>query len=211
MLEHARRRVGGSELVCFHLDRFEDVELPAGSYDAVFAGSSFHWVDPRVGWAKAASLLRPDGTIAILQPVGVRDGVDDEVLDRMIAALWRIAPDVASDRAPLRDAETIRVGFAERRGNIAEAWAWLAHPGLGVPEAGSLFGPATLTTLPRVVEHTADELWALFETTAVYHQLSPDARAELRAADAEIIQRAGGVLRSPRLVALVTAQRVGGA
>ncbi len=208
MIEHARRRVDNSELVRFHLGRFEDVELPPASYEAVFAASSFHWVDPHVGWAKAASLLRPDGMIAIMQPVGIRTDAEGGVLDEMMAAFRHAAPEVAAERAPLRDEETIRLGFDQRRGNISEAWAWLAHPGLGVPEAESLFGPATLTTVPRVVEQTADELWALFETTAIYHRLGERALAELRTADAEIIDRAGGVLRSPRLVALVTAPRL---
>jgi len=207
MLEHARRRVGNSELVRFHIGRFEDVELPVGEYDAVFAASSFHWVDPQLGWAKAASLLRPGGTMALVQPVGVREEPYAEVMDELHAAIVRIAPEVAADLSRPRDLATIRTGFEERRDNPSEAWAWLAHPGIGVPEAESLFGPARLTSIPRVVEQTADELWAVFETTAVYHRLAPAAREELRATDAEIIERHGRVLRLARIVALVTAQR----
>src|SRR5262249_51329738 len=155
----------------FHHSRFEDVDLAPATYDAVLAASSFHWVDPHTGWAKAASLLRPGGTIAIIQPVGIRTEPDAPVLDEMIAVFRRVAPEVAAERAPRRDEETIRLGFERRGANIAEAWAWLAPPGLGVREAQALFGPATLTTAPRVVEQSADEWWALFETTALYHRL----------------------------------------
>jgi hypothetical protein len=56
-------------------------------------------------------------------------------------------------------------------------------------------------------EDTAEELWALFETTSRHHRLSAIARAELRAEYARIIARCGGTLRSTQLVALVTAQR----
>jgi ubiquinone/menaquinone biosynthesis C-methylase UbiE len=207
MIEHARRRVGDSELVRFHLGRFEDVDLPAEQYDAVFAASSFHWVDPHAGWAKAASLLRPGGTIALVQPINVRKERDGPVLDELYAAFQRVAPEIAAERAQLRDETTIRAGVERRRDNVSEAWAWLAHPGMAAPEAGGLFGPATLTAVPRVIQQTADELWAVFETTAVYHRLSPAARTELRSSDAEIFDRHGGTLRSTQLIALVTAQR----
>jgi hypothetical protein len=91
---------------------------------------------------------------------------------------------------------------------VSEVWAWLApHPGLAVPEAGTLFGPALFTSVPRVTVQTADELWALFETTARYHRLTATVRAELRAESERIIIRHGGTLRSTQLVALVTAQR----
>ena len=77
MIELARRRLGDTELVRFHVGRFEEVDLALEGYDAVFAASSFHWVDPNVGWAKAAAVLRPGGTIAIVQPVSVREACID--------------------------------------------------------------------------------------------------------------------------------------
>nr|MBA2332919.1 class I SAM-dependent methyltransferase [Actinomycetota bacterium] len=59
MIDVARRRVAGSRLARFHVSRFEDVELPAGSFEAVFSATAFHWVDPAVGWREAARLLLP--------------------------------------------------------------------------------------------------------------------------------------------------------
>lgn len=208
MIEVARRRVNDSGLVRFHLGRFEDVSLPAGTFDAVFSGSAFHWVDPSLGWAKAAALLRPGGTLALLQPVGVRDEADGTAVDELEEAFARLEPEIAAERPALRDLATIRAGVEARRENVSEVWAWLAHPGLAVPEAAKLFGPATFTAVHRVQEHTAGELWAMFETTALYHRLAPDLRAALRAEDERIIERAGGVLRSTQLVALVTASTV---
>jgi ubiquinone/menaquinone biosynthesis C-methylase UbiE len=205
MIEVARRRVNDSDLVHFHPSRFEDVSLPAELFDAVFSGSAFHWVDPSVGWAKAAALLRPGGTLALLQPIGVRDEADGTAVEELDAAFMRLAPEIAAERPTLRDLATIRAGVEARRDNVSEAWAWLAHPGLAVPEAGKLFGPATFTTVRRAKRHTAEELWALFETTAIYHRLTPQVRGALRAEDESIIERAGGTLRSTQLVALVTA------
>lgn len=207
MIEVARRRVGNSPLVEFHNARFEEVDLPEGAFDAVFAASSFHWVEPHRGWAKAAELLRPGGTIALLQPVGVRAGEHAHEQDAIAAAFRRLAPEITAGRQVPRDEATIRAGAEERRDNASEVWAWLAHPPLAVPEAGTLFGPATLTTVAREREQTADEMWAVFATTSLCHQMAPAARDELRAEWERIVEGAGGRVRSLQLVALVTAQR----
>jgi SAM-dependent methyltransferase len=205
MIDLARRRVNNSDLVRFHLGRFEDVSLPLGLFDAVFSGSAFHWVDPSVAWAKAAALLRPGGTLALVQPVGVRDEADGTAVEELHEAFTRLAPEIAGRHPAPRDLATIRAGVEARRENVSDVWAWLAHPGLAVPEAGKLFGPTTFTAVRRVKWHTAEELWALFETTAIYHRLTPELRVALQAADERIIQRAGGTLRSTQLVVLVTA------
>lgn len=208
MIELARRRVNGSSLVRFHVSRFEEVALPTGEFEAVFAASAFHWVEPSLGWAKAADLLRPGGTIALIQPISVRDRDAGPVLDELVAAFSRLAPEQAGEFVPLRDEETIRAGAEERRRNVSELWSWLAHPGLGVPEAGVLFGPAVLTMVSRARAETAEGLWAVFETTSRHDRLSEPVRAELRAEYVRIIDGHGGVLRSPQFVALVTAQRM---
>jgi SAM-dependent methyltransferase len=205
MVEVARRRVDGSGLVRFHLSRFEDVSLPSGQFDAVFSGSAFHWVDPSVGWAKAAALLRPGGTLALLQPVGVLDEGDSTAMEELQEAFARLAPEIAGERPAMRDLATIRAGVEARRENVSEVWAWLAHPGYAVPEAASLFGPATFRAVRRTKEQTADELWAMFETTAIYHRLTPQVRDALQAEDKHIIERAGGTLRTTQLTVLVAA------
>jgi hypothetical protein len=105
------------------------------------------------------------------------------------------------------DARVVEVGSGT--GKLTEELvAWLAHPGYAVPEAGKLSGPATLTAVRRIKRQTAEELWALFETIAIYHRLTPQVRDALQAEDERIIERAGGTLRSTQLVALVTASTV---
>jgi ubiquinone/menaquinone biosynthesis C-methylase UbiE len=208
MIEVARRRLNDSDLVRFHLGRFEDVSLPLELFDAVFSGSAFHWVDPSLGWGKAAALLRPGGTLALLQPVGVRDDADGTAVEELHEAFARLAPEIAGEHPALRDLATIRAGVEARRENVSEVWAWLAHPGLAVPEAGKLFGPTTFTAVRQIKQWTAEELWARFETTAIYHRLTPQVRVALQAEDERIIERAGGTLRSTQLVALVTASTV---
>ena len=121
----------------FTSSRFEDVSLAPGVFDAVFSGSAFHWVDPSVGWAKAAALLRPGGTVALLQPIGVRDEADGNAVEELGEVFARLAPEIARERPALRDLTTIRAGVEARRENVSEVWAWLAHPSFAVPKRRS--------------------------------------------------------------------------
>src|SRR5271169_6171426 len=53
--------------------RFEDADLPHGRYPAVFSAAAFHWIDPEVSWRKAASVLAPGGTLALIQYCGLQE------------------------------------------------------------------------------------------------------------------------------------------
>ena len=139
----------------------------------------------------------------MVQPIGVRDETDGKAVEELDEVFARLAPEIARERPALRDLATIRAGVEARRENVSEVWAWLAHPSVAVAEVAKLFGPATLTAIPRVTQQTAEELWAMFETTAMYHRLTPEVRVALRAEDQRIIRRAGGTLRSTQLVVRV--------
>ncbi len=75
MIEQAKRRVGGGDSIRFHVGRFEDVAFPEEAFEAVFSAIAFHWVDPLIGWTKAASHLRPGGLLALLAYMTVLDDV----------------------------------------------------------------------------------------------------------------------------------------
>src|SRR6202042_571517 len=60
MAELARQ--GGLDV---EVAKFEDWESAGREFDAVVAGQSWHWVDPVVGTAKAALVLRPGGRLAV--------------------------------------------------------------------------------------------------------------------------------------------------
>ena len=112
---------------------------------------------------------------------------------------------------PLRDLPTLRAGFEERADDVSAVWTWLGHRDLTSPEAPGLFEDVRLTTAIDPREQTADELWALFETTSAYPRVEPGARVALRSDLAEAIDRLGGTLRSNELAVLVTATRPLGA
>ena len=167
MIAFARKRVRDADAVEFHLGRFEELPLPEQVFDAVFSAAAFHWIDPEVGWAKAARCLRPGGTLALIMHMSYRDertAADDEALHEVFRKYW-LDP---SSWHPLRDLAAIRAGVEERRENVSAVWTWLGHRDLYNAGAAGLFDDVQLTTQPLALEQTADQLWALFETTSLY-------------------------------------------
>jgi SAM-dependent methyltransferase len=64
MVGAARRNVADGT-VRFEVCSFEDF-ADGGPFDLVVSATAFHWIDPGVGLAKAARLLRPGGWLALL-------------------------------------------------------------------------------------------------------------------------------------------------
>lgn len=213
MIAAARGRLGATDAVTFHVGRFEDVDLPEGAFDAVFSATAFHWVDPEVGWAKAASHLKDGGLLALLSHVALRDDRTAAIHDELRAVLRQHAPDVAAGFPPSRELDVVLAGVPERRGNASEVWDWLVSSGrhrMAVPAAADLFVDVEVATEPGEVEETADETIAHFRTTSVYHQVDPDRRAALEEDDRRVIERHGGRIRWSLAVVLMTARRAPG-
>lgn len=62
----ARRNLSPYPAVSVVNAGFEEWQPPDGTrYDLVYAATAWHWIDPAIGWAKAASLLRPGGHLAL--------------------------------------------------------------------------------------------------------------------------------------------------
>jgi SAM-dependent methyltransferase len=74
--------------------KFEDWEPAGRAFDAVIAGTAWHWVDPVAGAAKAAAVLRPGGRLAPFHHVFQ---APPEVLAAQGQAMRQVMPD-----SPLR-------------------------------------------------------------------------------------------------------------
>jgi ubiquinone/menaquinone biosynthesis C-methylase UbiE len=201
LLEIARRHTKGSA-VSFRVGTFEDVDLPEGAFDAVFSSAAFHWVDPAVGWSKAANVLRNGGVLALL--THVRDSSDTELKASLRVAWQQVVPEAAS--WPVRDAEAIWEGVEERRGNVSEVWSWLEGHDLARPEAATLFEDVGLVTVGEEKEQTAEEYLARICTTSAYLMLDSGGRTVLEEGLSSAIERAGGRYRHTSHATLVTAR-----
>jgi SAM-dependent methyltransferase len=209
MTEAARRRLGATDKVRFHAGRFEDLALPEDEFEAVFSGAAFHWVDPTVGWAKAASHLRPGGLLALLGYQTVSDEQSGEV-DRLFRALvQQHAPEVADGIRPNRHLDAILTGADERRGNVSAVWDWISQGGnsLAVEEAADLFDQVELEVAEENLEQSADGFLGYLRTTSLYFRIHP-ARRSLFEQDARVmLERIGGTLHSTWAFTMVTARR----
>src|SRR4249919_919382 len=165
MIELAKRRVGGRSDVRFHVGRFEEVAFPEEAFEAVFSATAFHWVDPLIGWTKAASHLRSGGLLALLAHMTVHDERSAAADEGFRELLRKHAPTVAEGHAQTRDLDAILAGARERRGNASEVWDWVMGAGrrqLTNLDAAGLFEDVELTSHVTIIEQTADELLAHF-------------------------------------------------
>jgi SAM-dependent methyltransferase len=182
MIRVARRNLGDAP-VRFHVGRFEELE-PYGVYDAIFAAAAWHWVDPAVGWAKAARQLRAGGGLALLMHAAAP-------LPGLLAAWRAVVPEAAAWRRYGDD--DLWAGALERRHDVSEVWSWLGDVPLARPEAAELFGPVELRQVPVPYEVTAAELLASMRTQSTYLALDAERRERLDALVADAIgERASG-------------------
>ena len=205
----ARRNLDGAGAVEFVNAQFEDAPLPRERFQAVFSASAFHWVNPEVSWQKAADVLVPGGTLALVQYFGLEEPRSEEDQEAVLAAMRKVAPDIAADWPAYRDLDATLAGVEQRRGNVSQAWAWLGSYDIGQDYAGGLFGDVQVAVVPKLLEHTPDEVNAVIRTMSFYARLSPDQRESLEREHEAVYERLGRPIRASVVAALVTARRHG--
>lgn len=214
LIAAARRRLGPAAAVRFDNGRFEDADLPAGSHDAVFSATAFHWVEPQVGWTKVASVLKPRGLLALLTYVGIDDERSEDMDGEFLDILREHAPGLADDWQPLPTLDSLIAGVEERRGNASAVWDWVMSDGrhaLAVPEAAALFDDVELETVLVRARQTADEVVAHLRTTSFWFRVAEDRREALVNDYRSLIARHGGLYRFSRADVLMTARKAAGA
>ena len=203
----ARQNLEGAGEVEFVNARFEDALLPRERFQAVFSASAFHWVDPEVSWQKAADVLVPGGTLALVQYFGLEEPRTTRDQEAALAAIRKAAPDIAAVWPAYRDLDATLAGAEQRRGNVSEVWAWLGSYDIGQDCAARLFGDVQVAVMPRLIEQTPADLNALVRTLSFYARLSPGQRQALERENEAIYERLGRPIRASTVAALVTARR----
>jgi SAM-dependent methyltransferase len=155
---------------------------PAGrTYDLMTAGHSWHWVDPVVGLAKAASIVVPGGTVALFWNYHV---VEESLLAAFAAAYDAHAPELTVvGRDPSGSPDT--------------------DPFQGNDDFVSL-GCRTYRW-PRLLD--ADEWTSMLATFSDHANLERSRLGDLQQALKQAVQRAGGVVRSQCGTYVWTARR----
>ena len=185
----ARDRLVGCADVDVLTATFESARRRAVGFDVVASATAWHWVDPVVGYEKAARALRPEGVIA----------------------LWWNAhvPDTA-DPGGCR--------FAGPTNRSRPSWpGWLAltpdrpdyDPAAELSECG-WFAGVERSVFPFSVDYTADAFLALLDTYASHQQLEGARRRELYERLTRVIDdELGGTVTKPYEAVLVLGRLVG--
>ena len=168
-----------------HAD-FERWEPPRRDYDAVVAFNSFHWLDPERRYELVARLLRPNGTLALVEPRHVVPVGGDAIFLEMQKDYRAVG--LAGDDPPEGPEDV---------------------PDLGAEiEASGLFTDVVVRRHLFTRTYTADEFVALMDTASDHRLLPDDVREELRRRKRRRIEaRPGGTLEMTHLAIVHVARR----
>jgi len=161
--------------VAVEVATFETWAAAGRTFDAVVAGTAWHWVDPVAGVAKAAEVLRPGGLLA---PFWHVFQTPPEVTDAFVAAYRRVAPDSPVDLAATR---SMLDAYQARFATVADA----------IRDAGG-FGEPERWRFDWERSYTRDEWLDRMPTTGALTTLPPDALAEVLAGVGAAIDTLGG-------------------
>lgn len=174
---------------------FEAWEPSGRLYDAVVAGTAWHWVDPVAGPAKAASVLREHG---LLSPFGTVHELPATVADALAEAFRRAMPD-SPFALPSRS-----------NGSILDAYEGLyVRAADGIRQAGG-FDEPEIWRYDRVRSLGRDAVLDLVSTSGGMTNLAPAAIAEVLTAVGAAIDELGGTVSVAYATWGVTARRTGG-
>jgi len=166
---------------------FEDWQ-PGEDYDVVMSATAFHWIEPEVGYTKAASVLKSSGYIALfwnLPPEEPYTGFSQEVQ----GVYQEIVPEWGDPRDGPSTEERIRATEAT------------------INETG-LFEPVQVKRYPWVRDYTTEEYLRLLNTYSGHRSLDEGRRLKLFSSIGELVESAyGGIVTRPYLAVLHIARK----
>ncbi|WP_406443337.1 class I SAM-dependent methyltransferase [Streptomyces sp. NBC_01613] len=189
MAELARRSAAD---VAVEVARFEEWEPGGREFDAVVAGTAWHWIDPVAGAAKAARVLRPGGLLAPFWNVAQ---FPPDLAEAFADVVARVVPDLpfgfrASMTRPAL--ETYRTGFDRAADGMRAAGA---------------FGEPEQWRYDREFTYTRDAWLDVMPTQGAFTRLPADALAELLKGVGAAIDAHGGSFTLSYATVAVTAKR----
>ncbi|WP_169948497.1 class I SAM-dependent methyltransferase [Microbispora sp. H11081] len=165
---------------------------PAGrTFDAVVAGTAWHWVDPVAGAVKAAEVLRPGGRLALFWHVFEPPPA---MAEAHAAVFQRVMPGFPSQDRPAGSAlDGYRPLFAKAADGIRDAGAFRD------PEEWRYAWQRS---------YTRDEWLDQMPTSGVLTRLPKDTLAEVLAGVGDAIDAMGGGFTTSYVTVVITAARL---
>lgn len=202
----ARENLGAWPNVTVHTTSFEAADLQPHSFDTIFSATAFHWVDPRVSFAKAAKLLGVDGCLALLTSLHGAAGThnDKRIAEPIRELQRRLAPEVGDWR--YSSAADMR-RRSETGGDIAAVWARIERKLGEPPSVEHLFTSPMIFTYPWLATYDRDGFQAMLATQSSYALMARHRRDRLLQAIGQLIDdRLGGVVTKQYVSVLAVAK-----
>ncbi len=164
LAELARERLAAFPNVEIQTSTFEEWEPLDRRFDVLVAASSWHWIDPSVGWRRAHSMLRPGGWMAVIGHVVVRRPGEPEVYAQTADLHERLAP-----------------GHPHWGHPPAEDEVRATDHGWGPPnnDREGRFGPTIVRWYPTTQWFDGAGFADLLRSTSLYRSLNADVREQL--------------------------------
>lgn len=160
---------------------FEDWVLEEKAFDLAISADAFHWIPPEVGYPKAARALKDSGSVVFFWNVPVDPKTD-----------WsRAMEEVYRERAP--HVENPDKSFT------AEWLIGVIKDNFG---ACGCFGEVTVKQYLWSETYTSEQYLKLLRTFSGHRGLDEGTRGKLFAGIHEVVERFGGRVTKPHLVAL---------
>ncbi len=172
MVALARQRLTGLSDITIESSTFEEWDDHSRRFDVILAASSWHWVDPSIGWRRAHDLLYPGGWLALIGNVVVRREGEPEVYAQTADLHHRFSPGNPGWGHP---------PFEDEVRKTDEGWGLVSDP-------GALFGPTIVRWYPVIQRFNGQDFADLLRTMSLYRRLDVDIREPLLDAIAERIR-----------------------
>lgn len=181
---------------------FETWDAAGRTFDAIIAGTAWHWVDPLAGAVKAAAVLKPDGLLA---PFHTASLTPHELADAAGMGLpgWitRSAPGYRHG-AP----DSLFDPTGRRRSAMDLYQPLFDKMADGIRQTGCFSEPEQWR-FDWEQTYSRDEWLELLSTQGSLTKLPPDERARVLDAVGSVVDRMGGSFSMPYTAVAVTAVR----
>lgn len=165
---------------------FEDWPLEERAFDLVLSAQAFHWIDPEIGFPKAAAALKEGGSLALW---GIHTPGGDTPFRRAATEVHRrVAPQLLEHLPGEKSQDEV----------IAEMAAGI--------DASGLFEPVVVRAYPWTETYTTERYLQLLNSFHRIRSLPSAVRRDLLQGIGEVVQSFGGTVTSENVALLCIAR-----
>jgi SAM-dependent methyltransferase len=157
----AKRKLSAYPKVQVSVGSFEEYPIERRTFDLVMSATAFHWIDPEVGYRKAAEVLKPDGALALFWNKPVQTQVSANYVQSIQNVYERVVPEMAKRFPGLPHPDAVPTPIKDEI------------------DRSRLFGEVTVLQYGWETEYTAQGYVKLLNTYSDHIALEKGIRAEL--------------------------------